>query len=196
MVNYNQGKIYKIVCNETGNQYIGSTVEPTLARRLTGHKRNYNAYLNGKHNYVSSFEILKSNSYDIILIENFPCETKDELHARERFHIESNKCVNMVIPTRTHKEYLQDKKEIIAIQSKSYQLINKDKIAEQRKEFYQNNKEVLAKQHKNWYEANKDIILEKNKEKIVCECGLMTNKHHLARHKKSQKHLNLIENAN
>ena len=34
MVNYQLGKIYKIVDNTNGNIYIGSTCEPTLARRL------------------------------------------------------------------------------------------------------------------------------------------------------------------
>jgi len=41
----------------------------------------------------------------ITLVEKYRCETKDELHARERYYIENNKCVNKVIPTRTTKEY-------------------------------------------------------------------------------------------
>ena len=34
MPDYSKGKIYKIVCNVTGLVYVGSTCEPTLARRL------------------------------------------------------------------------------------------------------------------------------------------------------------------
>jgi len=85
MVNYQLGKIYKIVDNTNGNVYIGSTCEPTLARRLAGHIGNYKKYLNGKYHYVTSFKILENNNYDMVLIEKFPCDSKEELHARERF---------------------------------------------------------------------------------------------------------------
>ena len=41
MTDYQLGKIYRIVCNTTGLTYYGSTCEPTLARRLSGHVVNY-----------------------------------------------------------------------------------------------------------------------------------------------------------
>ena len=53
MVNYQLGKIYKIVCNKTGLIYVGSTCEPTLARRLVKHKADYNQYLKENRNYVT-----------------------------------------------------------------------------------------------------------------------------------------------
>ena len=37
MVNYQNAKIYRIVCNVTGKQYIGSTVS-NLSTRLSQHK--------------------------------------------------------------------------------------------------------------------------------------------------------------
>ena len=86
MINYQLGKIYKIDCNVTGKVYIGSTCEPTLARRLAGHVGNYKRYLKGTYSYVSSFEVLVSGNYDIVLIESYPCNSKDELHARERHY--------------------------------------------------------------------------------------------------------------
>lgn len=36
MVNYSFAKVYKIVDNTNGNIYVGSTCEPTLARKLAG----------------------------------------------------------------------------------------------------------------------------------------------------------------
>ena len=96
-MDYKNGKIYKIVCNTTGLQYIGSTCNPYLSTRLAQHRAVYKRYLqNKKNNFISSFEVLKNENYEIILIENCPCETKDQLHARERFHIENNDCVNMI----------------------------------------------------------------------------------------------------
>ena len=37
MVNYQLGKIYKIVDLDSNKCYVGSTCEPTLARRLANH---------------------------------------------------------------------------------------------------------------------------------------------------------------
>ena len=70
-------------------------------------------YLAGKYNYVTSFGIIKLEEVDIILIENFQCKDKNELHARERYWIEQNMAivVNKCIPTRTGKEYQKDNKE-------------------------------------------------------------------------------------
>jgi hypothetical protein len=96
MVDYQQGKIYKIECNVTGKVYIGSTCEPILARRLAGHITNYKSYLNGKSNYVSSFKIFENRDYCIALIESYPCNSKDELHARERYHTNNIDCVNKI----------------------------------------------------------------------------------------------------
>ncbi len=61
MVNYSLGKIYKIVDNTNNNIYIGSTCEPTLARRLASHRTNYNNYLKEKNNFTTSFDIIKNN---------------------------------------------------------------------------------------------------------------------------------------
>ena len=38
MVNYQLGKIYKLVDNTNGNIYIGSTCKPYLSSRLVQHK--------------------------------------------------------------------------------------------------------------------------------------------------------------
>ena len=45
MVNYQLGKIYKIVCNITDECYVGSTCQPTLAHRLTKHVSAYKRFL-------------------------------------------------------------------------------------------------------------------------------------------------------
>ena len=109
-VNYQLGKIYKIVNNTTENIYIGSTCEPILSRRLAQHISSYKRYLNGKYRYLSSFDILANSDYDIVLIELCPCQTKDELLARERYHSDTFDCVNKNRPgihnEMGHKEYI------------------------------------------------------------------------------------------
>ena len=113
-MDYSKGKIYKIIDNTNGNQYIGSTCCPRLSTRLAKHRCDYSYFLKQKYHYVTSFEILKNNDYDIVLLENCSSKNRDELRARERYYIETLECVNKLIPLRTHTEYMRyyrDKKK-------------------------------------------------------------------------------------
>ena len=177
---YTKGKIYKIVCDTTGLTYIGSTIQG-LSSRISGHRADYKSYLNKKRtNYVTSFDILKNNNYKIILIENFPCNSKEELEREERKYIETMDCINKVIPTRTHKEYLV-----------KYNEENKEQIKEYHKEYCENNKERIKIQKKENYEKNKDKILLNHSQRINCDnCGCEIRKNGLARHKKTDKCIN------
>jgi hypothetical protein len=167
-MDYNNGKIYKIVSNITDDVYFGSTTQK-LSKRIWSHRADYKMYLQGKRCYISSFKILETGYYDIILVENFPCRTKEELHARERFYIENNNCINKNIPCRTDAEYRQD---------------NKERYKDYRKE----NKDMIAEYHKKWYLNNKDLHNQKKKEKIICDkCGSQIRKADLPRHKRSIK---------
>ena len=164
MVNYQQGKIYKIISGDL--TYIGSTCEYTLAKRMTHHRGCYKQWLNGMHSYTTSFELMGNEDAQIILLELYPCGSKDELHARERYHIENNECVNKVIPSRTQKEYYEANKEELLKKKKVYYHDNKDKGKLYREEnkdkiraYYIANKNRI----KAYYEANKESILESKK---------------------------------
>ena len=127
MVNYLNGKIYKIVDHTNGNIYIGSTAEPTLAKRLSNHLRIYKYYLAHDTNYRTSFDIFKNGNYSIVLLEKFPCKTKDELKARERYYIEKLECVNRNIPNRTPEEYRETHKEEKKEYNRKYKEEHKEK---------------------------------------------------------------------
>jgi hypothetical protein len=112
-VDYRLAKIYKIESlnpDDESDIYIGSTCEPTLARRLAKHVSDYIRWKNGKKHFITSFTIIEGGNYDIVLIEDCPCTRQDELHKRERFYIESISCVNKFIPSRTKKESTIDPK--------------------------------------------------------------------------------------
>ena len=100
MVNYQNGKIYRIDCLSTGKVYIGSTTKETVAKRLAEHVSKFKQWKAGKSNYTS-FQIIEQGNYKITLIELYPCNSKDELSRREGFYIRSMECVNKVIPNRT-----------------------------------------------------------------------------------------------
>jgi hypothetical protein len=99
---YQRGKIYKIISPHTDCIYIGSTTEKTLACRMREHRSNYRRWKAGTFPYLSSFDMIETGNESIILIEAYPCNSKDELRAREQHHIDLNAglCIN------THKAYL------------------------------------------------------------------------------------------
>ena len=139
---YNRGKIYKIVCNKTGLIYVGSTTEKLLSRRLTLHRSNYKQYKQGSlKNFTTSIKVLENGDYDIVLLEAYSCNSKDELYQQERFYIESLPCVNKYVPIRTEDEsnakikeyktkYYEDNKETIREKSKLHREQNIEKIRE------------------------------------------------------------------
>ena len=92
---YENGKIYKIVCNITNETYIGST-RRSIEKRMNDH-RVINNNCESKH-------IIKRGDYTASLIEDFPCENKQELLWRERHHMECNECINMYLPIISDEE--------------------------------------------------------------------------------------------
>ena len=160
MPDYQLGKIYKIESHQTDKIYIGSTCEKYLSNRLGGHKKQYTFWKKGKGHLISSFEIMKYDDAFITLIEAFPCNSKYELEARERYWIEQLNCINKVIPTRSRKEHYQENKDVINERNNIYFEKNKEEVMESKKKYYQNNKVKILSIKKENREKNK----EKNRE--------------------------------
>ena len=157
MPDYSQSKVYKLVSNFTNEIYIGSTCS-TLTKRKNQHKASYNSWLNGRGHYLTSFELYKLGPVEIILIETCACNSKDELHSRERHHIELNECLNKVIPGRSDQEYYQS---------------NRDNLIAKRKQYNQSNHEAITI----WKTTQ-----------IICDiCGADSTNSHISRHKKTAK---------
>ena len=141
-IDYSKGKIYRLNCANL--VYIGSTTQ-TLSMRKGQHRRDCNGWLNGTTHYRSSFELFKLGNPVITLIEDYPCDRKEQLLARERFHIQNNVCVNKIIPGRTKAEHYQDNREAIIKKQIKYYDLNKEAILEKKKEYYDLNKEAIIK---------------------------------------------------
>lgn len=162
MVKYENGKIYSIRSYESDEVYIGSTVK-TLSQRFSQHKKDYKKYLDNKYSYVTSFEIIKHPSAYIELVEEFSCNSKDQLNKREGEIIRATlNCVNQKIAGRTAKEYREDNKEAI-------------------KQYYKDNKEDISAQQKQYREANKEVIIERRKKKMALNSstdGIQSDRNH------------------
>lgn len=163
MPNYKLGKIYKLVSNNTKDIYIGSTCYKYLSKRLCNHRHHRRQYLEGKRKYdLTASNILKYDDCQIILIEDYPCDSKDQLLKRERHWIESLECVNKYIPYR-----------------------------ENRKEIRDNWKKKNPTYYSDRYNEKKEEINKRKNQKIECECGCLVVRGSIARHRKTQKHINL-----
>ena len=66
--------------------------------------------------------------------------------------------------------------------------VNKQIPGRNHKEWMQDNKDHLKDYNRNYYEKTK----EKYHEKIKCECGCMVQRVSINRHKKSKKHIDLM----
>ena len=181
MPNYQNGKIYKLICDKTDKIYIGSTV-CKLNYRLSGHKS-----LDCK-----SKKLFELGEVKIELIENYPCNSKKELETRERYFIKKYKdiVVNKLIPTRTIKEHYQDNKNKKLEYQKDYQKDNKESIKEYQQNYYKNNKQKCSEYAK----INKEKILERKKIKMTCDCGSVIRKNDFSRHCRSKKHQSFLNN--
>jgi hypothetical protein len=196
MVNYKLGKIYRLECNVTGLVYIGSTCEPTLAKRLTKHVASYRSYLKGFGNrYVSSFKILENNDYDIILIEKYPCNDIDELHSRECYFTNQIDCVN-IRKNQGLINRMGGKKEYQKEYQKEYHNDNKEYQKEYHKEYYNDNKDKIKEYDKEYRKLNKDNIARNRKEKHECECGGKYTHENKSKHFKTKKHIQYTEQQN
>jgi hypothetical protein len=113
MPDYQNGKIYKLIDNTNGKIYIGSTTQ-SLARRKTKHvtdSKNYGKIENGKVIKYSSHSIIENGNFNIILLESFPCNNKDELRMREQEYIDKLDCINSQRAYRTEEQKKEDNKK-------------------------------------------------------------------------------------
>jgi molybdopterin converting factor small subunit len=182
---YSKGKVYKIVVNteEEYKPYVGSTVEE-LSRRMSGHRAFYKSWKNGKGSHIKSYDLFDKFGVEnckIILLEEYPCDSKMKLLMKEREWFDKMECCNKIRPFISNeeriermKEYYDTNREILLEQKKEYGQKNKNKIAEKSKIYYEANKEEIAKKDKIYREAHKEQILirnrnyyKANKEKIL-----------------------------
>jgi len=210
MPDYSKTIIYKIVCKDVNINYlyVGSTTN--LKERIRSHEYACNNETNNDHNqkkYVQMREHGGFKNFDIIELEKYPCNDKNEAHTREeevRLELKANmnsyRCyltaeqkkehykVHRELNKNYYKEYRENNNDAIKEQNKKNYEINKNKISIQNKEYRELNKVAIRKYKHEYYENNR----EKFNEKFDCECsGKYTHKHR-ARHLKSTKHQNYI----
>ena len=168
---YQKTIIYIITCNNTSvpDCYIGSTTNFNARKRA--HKFNcHNEKDKIKYNYPI-YKFIRANgglkNFAMQLLYEFSCDNIQAAILEERFWYELLGCtLNKQKPGRTVKEYTKD------------------------------NKEKKAEYDKEHYETNREKILERKKEQVTCECGCVSARNHLPKHKRTQKHKKLMQAIN
>ena len=138
-------KIYKLFTPDNEFVYYGST-HSDLRKRLSEHKSYYKVWKNEKGKYITSCKLFETEMpVDIVLVEKVAGD-KEEIKARERYHIEANTCVNKNRPGRTQDEWKVDNRDKVSAYGRAYNEANKDK----REAYREENKE-----HKKAYDRER-----------------------------------------
>ena len=136
-VDYSKTIIYKLVCNDLNitECYVGSTTNFT--QRKSQHKGNC-VNENSKEHKQKKYCFIRDNggwnNWQMIEIEKYPCNDKNEATKRERYYFELlSASLNTLKPHRTKNELTEYKKQ--------HNLMNKER--------YKKNKDMKKQQEHN-----------------------------------------------
>ncbi len=80
--------------------------------------------------------------------------------------------------------------------NKEWREKNKEILERKRDEYNEKNRDRNVERCNNYYYKNQKKLLEQKSEKVICECGFIGIRGNLAQHRKTQKHLRLMEQLN
>ena len=165
---YNDGKVY-VVRNIVNNKlYVGSTTQ-SLSRRWSKHKSNL---LTKNTPFYQAVIELGVEKFYIELVENYPCNSQEELNRREGHFIREydtyNKGYNSLIAGRTQQEYQEENNERIVEYRKHHYKENMTSLKQKGKEYRESHRQELLQKSKDYYTQNEAEIKEKRKAKREC----------------------------
>ena len=183
------GIIYKITCNETGECYVGSTIQ-TLNIRISNHKTHLKNYEEGitKNKACTSFSIIRRGNFKSEVLETIDFgEDKKLLLVKEREWIEQINPINTKRPIITQ----EDRNKAVRDYRKTE--VGKLKKQIQDKAYREGEKrEELLEKKREWNKQNREKNKDKLSESIMCECGHTYTFQHKARHMKTERHMEAV----
>jgi len=133
------------------------------------------------------------------LLQDFPCDRKDQLTSRERFYYDLLPNIN-----RQRPMILETDKEIIYEEMKRYQkeynAINREKISDMRKEYRDThkdqrreyeaiNREQITERRRQYHIANKEVNNLKSREYRQANLEMLRERDRLRQRSKSENHV-------
>jgi hypothetical protein len=190
-IDYKNGKIYVIRNHINDKVYVGSTTQ-SLSKRWGEHKKIIRTHNEKQKKLIEAYKSVGVENFYIELVEDHPCENKEQLTAREGYYIRQfdsyNNGLNGNIAGRSKKQWLVDNEDERKTYLQQYKKDNEEHLKQYYKDYKSTHRERYSKQGKEYYRKNR----EKYNEIIVCECGVEITKGSLLRHKKSKKHQNYL----
>lgn len=94
---YQSSKIFKVASPSSEKVYLGSTLSSMTLKR-SQMKKQYKDFQAGKGKVEPYFDLVKDEGFKVMLVEEFPCKSKEQLNARLDEWIDLNKetCLNIV----------------------------------------------------------------------------------------------------
>jgi hypothetical protein len=198
---YSRTIMYKIICNDLSVNFVYNGHTTDFIQRKSNHKSTCN---NPKDRcyHLKVYKTIRENggweNWTMIEIEKYPCKDGNEARTRERYwyeQLQSN--LNIIVPSRSQKEYCQLNKDKIQEYKQTYYQENKAKLKYSYQIYHQENKDKIKEYHKEYRQKNKDNLLKYQQkyhlQTFTCECGSLFSISHKPRHEKSQKHLKYLE---
>lgn len=162
--NYQNGKIYCVRNNIDDDVYVGSTTT-TLCKRMAKHRESTKSKEKKDRKVYAKMNEIGAEQFYIELIENYPCETLEQLRQREGYYIREMGTLNTQVAGRTKQGWANDHKEHRKQQHQDYYKQHKEKYNQQSKLWREEHVEEMQEYKKKWYEANKEELTTKQKER-------------------------------
>ena len=161
---YSKSVIYKIVPKDINLDYIYVGSTHRYNDRKSAHKSDYHNELSPRYK-LEVYDYIRNNggwyNFVIIVIEDYPCESKRELEKREQYWKE---IYGSNIGKRAYAEqnqyYLDHKDEILTKLRTDY--ANQDDKRQQKRDYYLKNREKVIERQLNYYN---NIVKKKSSEK-------------------------------
>lgn len=186
------GKIYKIVHLQSDLYYIGMTTN-TLTKRWQSYKCDYNK---DNHSKISIYPYMIKygiENFKILLIKEYEVCDKQHLKVFETLWINKLNSINKVPSfnpmTYKNKKFKKHLDHICYLKNREERILKVRNYAN-------NNKDKIKERNKLYREKNKDKIKERKSIKYICECGIESLYEGKARHERSQRHINFIQQKN
>jgi len=157
-IDYSKTIIYKICCKDVNitDIYVGHTTD--LKSRKRNHKNDCHNLNGVKYNYYV-YQFIRKNggwdNFDMIVIEEYQCENRQQALIRERYWFETlHATLNKFVPLKNNQEREEEKNY-----HKKYYEENKEKYKkyykEYSKEYYKKNIEKNREKNRKYREKNK-----------------------------------------
>jgi hypothetical protein len=170
---YQRGKIYQIIVlheDYKDDLYVGSTICPKLSTRFGQHKIEAEKDEPTKKLHVL-MKTIGMRFFKIVLIEDWPCDNKQELLKREQYHMNLWKpTLNMIRSYSTEderteylKDYREENKVSISARMKDWYEKNTVAIKAQKKAYREENKIAISAHQKHYARENKDAVIASQK---------------------------------